>query len=204
MSIACCPRYLPHRARLNRPSGVGWFSLRVWRVEILKNHHSCGLKKVWPVGFHLWLEGFHKVTLYLGKGLDHSHHLPLDCCSQHAPQSGVRYIERERDLHPAVWAEPLWWVTFQRLRECSSSSLSCCLATDTRRPDLAFTVLEWFRCRWKWHEQLWYFSGWCFLFKAVPRVSAALNDTSSLQGTHQYSHFAGFRRWLSYGFRWIS
>ena len=50
--------------------------------------------------------------------------------------------ERERDLHPAVWAEPLWWVTFQRLRECSSSSLSCCLATDTRRPDLAFTVLE--------------------------------------------------------------
>lgn len=97
MSIACCPCYLPHRARLNHPSGVGWFSLRVWRVEILKNHNSCGLKKVWPVGFHLWLECFHKVTLYLGKPLDHSHHLPLDCCSQHAPQSGVRCIERERE-----------------------------------------------------------------------------------------------------------
>lgn len=155
MSIACCPCYLPHRARLNHPSGVGWFSLRVWRVEILKNHNSCGLKKVWPVGFHLWLECFHKVTLYLGKPLDHSHHLPLDFCSQHAPQSGVRCIEREREFliqqcglnpfdewlskdsesvpHqacPAVWpliqGDPIWHSLFYNNLDAGESGMSNC------------------------------------------------------------------------------
>ena len=66
--------------------------------------------------------------------------------SKEVPQSGVNYIERERerDLHPAVWAENpfetprMFVIKLVLLFGCVHEEM----ATDRRRPDWAFTVLE--------------------------------------------------------------